>query len=227
MADDADGQKALTIWVAQKDDLLAGRTPRAESEGLTVEELCFRFLEMKEASRDAGEITARTWADYMATAQRIAEKFGRNRLVADLRSEDFESLRASISKTWGPFALGNEIQRVRIIFKCAHDAGLIDLPVRYGPQFKRPSNKVMRLGKAKKGAKLLEAADLQRLLKSAEVYLQAMIYLGLNCGFGNSDCGTLPFDSLDLDGGWIDYHRPKTGIDRWRMAWHSSDRSGC
>lgn len=37
-----------------------------------------------------------------------------------------------------------------------------------------------------------------------------MILLGVNCGFGNSDCGTLPLKSLDLEGGWVNYHRPKT-----------------
>ncbi len=46
-----------------------------------------------------------------------------------------------------------------------------------------------------------------------------MILLGVNCGFGNADCGTLPLAALDLDGGWINYHRPKTGITRRCPLW--------
>ena len=46
-----------------------------------------------------------------------------------------------------------------------------------------------------------------------------MILLGLNCGFGNSDCATLPRSALDLDGGWVNYHRPKTGIARRVPLW--------
>jgi hypothetical protein len=36
-------------------------------------------------------------------------------------------------------ALGNEVQRVRSVFKYAYDAALIEKPIRYGPDFKKPS----------------------------------------------------------------------------------------
>jgi len=199
--------------------LLAGRTPRVGRDGLTVADLCNHFLTSKQRLLDAGEITRRTWNDHKATCDRIVPHFGKHRLVEDLASADFEALRASIAKTRGPMSLGNEIQRVRVIFKYAYDAELIARPVRYGPQFRRPSKKVMRLDRAKKGAKMFEAPDLLRLLNSASVHMRAMIYLGLNCGFGNSDVGTLPLAALDLDGGWLNYHRPKTGIDRRCKLW--------
>jgi integrase len=46
-----------------------------------------------------------------------------------------------------------------------------------------------------------------------------MILPGMNCGFDNSDCGTLPLAALDLDDGWVNYHRPKTGITRRCARW--------
>jgi hypothetical protein len=49
--------------------------------------------------------------------------------------------------------------------------------------------------------------------------LKAMILLGVNCGFGNADCGTLPITAIDLDGGWVNYHRSKTGINRRCPLW--------
>ena len=58
-----------------------------------------------------------------------------------------------------------------------------------------------------------------QLIATADVHLQAMIHLAVNCGFGNSDCGTLPLAALDLDGGWVNHHRPKTGIDRRCPLW--------
>src|SRR5262249_14536816 len=39
------------------------------------------------------------------------------------------------------------------------------------------------------------------------------------CGFGNTDVGTLPMSALDLDGGWIDHARPKTGVSRRCPLW--------
>jgi len=46
-----------------------------------------------------------------------------------------------------------------------------------------------------------------------------MILLAINCGFGNSDCGQLPIDAVDLDGARIDYPRPKTEIPRRCKLW--------
>ena len=182
-------------------------------------ELCDRFLQAKDDAVDAGDITQRTRDDYETTCDKVVDQFGKSRLVSDLASDNFQALRATVAKIGGPVHLGNIIQRVRVIFKFAYDAGLIDRPVRYGPTFKKPSKKVLRLERAEKGSKMLEAADLGLLIEAADVQMKAMILLGLNCGFGNSDCGTLPLNDLDLDGGWHNYHRPKTGIKRRCRLW--------
>jgi integrase len=186
-------------------------------------DLCNRFLTAKIHQRNAGDITPRTFTDYKATSDRLIEVFGKVRRVDDLAASDFEKLRASIAKTRGVVALGNEVQRIRVVFKYAYDAGLVDKPVRYGPTFKRPSRKTLRLDRHKKqqqnGMKMFDATDLRRIIEAAEAPLKAMILLGVNCGFGNSDCGQLPIQGLDLDAGWIDYPRPKTGIHRRCPLW--------
>ena len=177
-------------------------------------DLLNRFLTAKRLLVGTNELTPRTFADYHAACERIANAFGKTRLVSDLATDDFEDLRASLSKGWGPVALGNEIQRVRVVFKYAYDAGLIDRPVRFGPGFKRPSRKVLRLERAKKGPRMFEAADLKNIVEAAANPLKAMILLGVNCGFGNADVANLPTKALDLTLGWVDYPRPKTGIPR-------------
>jgi integrase len=218
-ADDPEGKAALELWLEQKDDLLAGRTPRTKLDGLTVQELCDRFVQAKDDQLDAHEITQRSRDSYFATCNRIVAQFGKSRPVTDLASDDFEALRKSIAKKWGPVALGNEIQRIRMVFKYGLDAGLLQQPMRYGPLFKRPSKKVLRLARAEKGQKMIEAADIRRVLKAADVHVEAMALLAINCGFGNHDVGTLPLKALDLGAGWVSYHRPKTGIDRRCPLW--------
>jgi integrase len=214
-----DPDAALAKWLEQKDDLLAGRTPRAAGSGLTMRDLCNSFLTAKKRLVDARELTPRTFADYFATCERLVNAFGKTRLVDDLASEDFEQLRAALSKTWGPVAVGNEINRIRVVFKYAFDAGLIDRQVRYGPHFKRPSRKVLRQARAAKGPRLFEAAQLRKLIGAAAQPLRAMILLGINCGLGNSDVGQLERRHLDLHRGWLDYPRPKTGIERRAKLW--------
>jgi integrase len=214
-----DPQAALEEYVQERDDLHAGRKPRANPDGLTVRSLLNRFLTAKQHLLDTGEITPRSFQDYKATCKRVGKQFGLSRLVDDLRVSDFEQLRASMAKTWGPSTIGNEVQRVRVLFKYAYDAELIEKPIRFGPHFKRPSRRVMRKVRADKGPKMFEADELRRLLDAAEQPLRAMIYLGINCGFGNHDCGTLPRRAVDLEAGWIDYPRPKTGIQRRCPLW--------
>ncbi len=214
---DPDG--ALKKYLEQKDALHAGRKPRPEVGDLTVKDVANGFLNHKQALLDAGELSPRTWAEYKATADLLISHFGKGRLVADIDPDDFGGLRAKIAARRSPVCLGNDIQRVRSVFKHAFEAGLIDKPVRFGPGFKRPSKKVLRLERAGKGLRMFEAEEIRRLLAAAGVQLKAMILLGVNCGYGNADCGTLPLSGLDLERGQARYHRPKTGIDRRCPLW--------
>lgn len=239
-----DGWKdALEIYKAQADDLHAGRKPRVRGEGLTVGGLRDRFLTAKSRALDAGEITARTYFEYKDMTILLIAAFGEDRRVDDLAADDFESLRDTMAKRWGPVRLGNEVQKVRTIFKYGYESGLIDKPIRYGPQFKKPSASVLRRHRAKNGERMIEAAELRRLLDAltskevqtgrtdkntgkpetvtlaANPVLRAMVLLGINCGFNNKDCADLPLTALDLDGGWCNFPRPKTGIARRCPLW--------
>jgi integrase len=214
---DPDG--ALTKYLEQKDALHAGRKPREATEGVTVKELCNQFLNAKHALVESGELANRSWQDYKAACDLIVSHFGKGRLVADLDPDDFAGLRRKLAKKWGPVTLGNVIQRVRVAFKFAWDNGLIDRPVRYGQGFKRPSRKVVRIDRAKKGPRLFAADEIRRLLAAAGTSMRAMILLGINGGFGNADCGRLPLSAVDLEAGMIDFPRPKTGIPRRCPLW--------
>jgi integrase len=215
--DDSDG--ALASYLAQKDDLHAGRKPREQTEGTTVKELCNDFLNQKKALVDAGELSPRTWTDYKEACVEVMGAFSKGRLVADLRPDDFAALRKQLAKKWGPHRLGKTIQCVRCTFKHAYEAGLIATPIRFGPGFKRPSKKVLRVHRAEQGPKLFTAGEVRRMIDTAGLSMQAMILLGINCGFGNSDCGNLPLSAVDLDNAIIDFARPKTGIARRCPLW--------
>jgi integrase len=214
-----DWQAALDKFQRQKDDLYAGRTPRDNGEGLIVRDLLNRFLTSKKDLLDNCEITPRTFADYFTTCEQIKGAFGLTRLVSDLAADDFEGLRRELARTRGPVALGNEVQRVRSVFKYGYDAGLVDRPVRFGPGFKRPSKKTLRKARHASGPKMYEAEEVRAIQDAAGQPLRTMLLLGLNCGFGNSDVGTLPLSAVDLDGGWIDFPRPKTGVPRRCPLW--------
>jgi len=215
-----DGWKeALEIYKAQAGDLHVGRTPRASSGGLDVKELCNRFLTAKQQKMDSGELTARTFAEYRKTTDRLIANFGSTRLVADLASDDFARLRVDISKTWGVYRLADGVQKVRTVFKWAYESGLIDHPMRFGADFKKPSQATIRKHRATSETKLFTAGEIRTLLAAATPVTKSMILLAINCGFGNSDCAQLPQKALDLDGGWVRFDRPKTGVVRRAPLW--------
>jgi integrase len=227
---DPDG--ALKKYLEQKDDLHAGRKPRPEPQSLTVKDAANAFLNAKQALVDARELSPLTWADYKRVSDEVVAHTGKARVVSDLAPEDFAGLRDKMAKKWGPHRLKKSVQYVRSIFKHAYEAGLIDKPVRFGPGFKRPSAKTLRLHRARQGQKLFTADEVLALVRGALVVgkegpglvqpgaqMKAMILLGINCGFGNADCGMLPLSAVDLERCVIDYPRPKTGIPRRCVLW--------
>jgi integrase len=215
--DDPDG--ALNKYLADKDALHAGKKPRPDPEGVTVRDVCNSFLNHKQTLVDSGELSPRTWREYKDAADLLIDWLGKRCVVADLGPDDFAALRVKMTERWGPVRVGNAIQRVRSVFKHAFDGGLITTPLRFGPGFKRPSKKTLRLHRAHQGAKLFTAEEVRRLIAAAGQPLRAMLLLGINCGFGNADCGNLPMSALDLDGAIIDYPRPKTGMPRRCPLW--------
>jgi integrase len=227
---DPDG--ALKKYEEQKSDLHAGKRPREVATGVTVKDLANAFLTHKSSRLESGDISPRTWKNYKETADLIVAKFGKARLVADLRPDDFAELRSSMSRNWGPVRVRNYIQQIRSVFKFGFDSDLLSTPMRFGSGFTRPSQKTLRLEKEKSGPKIFEADEIRKLVNGATVAkgkksefvqpsqsLKAMIFLGVNCGFGNSECGTLPRAALDLEERWCNYHRPKTGITRRCPLW--------
>lgn len=219
IVDDPEGQKALDKWLDHKDDLLAGRTPRATGDGLTIRDLCNRFLSAKKAKLEAGELSPATFADHHATCRHIIDAFGSRRLVVDLDAADFESFRRKLAKGWSPVTLSNEIRRVRTVFRYAEQNRLIPHPVYFGTEFVQPSRKVLRLDRAKKGPRMFEAAELRTILDKATTPMKAMVLLGINAALGNSDIANLPVKAVDLKSGWLDFPRPKTGTPRRCPLW--------
>ncbi|MSQ97656.1 MAG: integrase [Gemmataceae bacterium] len=215
----ADPEAALQKFVDQREDLYAGRSPRAKDDGLRIADLCNRFMMSKRRVLDTGEIVTRTFEDYFRTCERIVRFFGRDRRVDDIGPDDFERFRAEMAKTRGPVALGSEVTRIRVVMKYAFDQGLIAGPVRYGQSFRKPSKKVLLQNRNARGPRMFEAPGLRKLIKAARGPMKAMILLGINCGFGPTDLARLKQSNLNLKTGWVDYPRPKTGIHRRCPLW--------
>ncbi|HOW71682.1 MAG TPA: hypothetical protein PKY77_13860 [Phycisphaerae bacterium] len=218
-AKDPTGQGALDEWLRVKDDLLAGREPRPVREGLTLRELVNRFLSFKQGRVQTGEIRQSTWRENYRVCETMIRHFGSRRAVADLQPQDFGAFRLVLARGVGPAELGKRIGTVKSVFTFGFDEALIETPVRLGRDFRRPSAKSIRLERNTKPRTLPTATQMRRLIDEAGVHLRAMILLACNCGIGQSDLASLPRWAIDLENGWLDSARRKTGCPRRAKLW--------
>ena len=214
-----DADEALQRYLAQRDDLYAGRRPADNDKQLTVADLCNHFLTDRELRIETGELRKRTFQDYLDVCKKLAAKLGRTTAVEHLRPEDFAQLRAAFAKGRGPVTLGNLVRVSRMVFKYGYDAGLLEKPVRFGPSFNLPSKRLIRADRHAKGPRMFESEEIRTLLENGDVSMRAMILLGVCCGYGNHDVGQLPLSAVDLQSGWASFPRPKTAIERRAKLW--------
>jgi integrase len=216
-----DSDAALNYYLEVKDDLLAGRKPRPRgSDELTVANLCDLFLGSRERRVETGDLERRTFEEYETEAKRVASEFGKTTVVEQLRPEDFAEFRAKLGKGVNAKTLEGRIARVRAIFNYADKNGLLERPLSkiWGTEFAKPSRKALKVVR-RENPKSLSAGEIWQLLDVAGAQLAGMIWLGINAGFGNTDVSRLKLSNLDLEGGWLNLHRSKTGIDRRCPLW--------
>ena len=146
---------------------MPGRLPRARVGELTLIDLVNRFLTAKERAVTTGEIRRRTFEDYDVSCRKLLEHFGRDRLVNDLAPDDFAELKEELAKTVSLVRLGNEIQRIKTIFKFAYEQDLIKRPVKYGATFNKPNRKTLRRDCRNKPQKFYESDELRTLIETA------------------------------------------------------------
>jgi integrase len=201
--------------------LSEGRTPPPidTGDGCTLRTLCNAFLNSKRSKLESGKLSERSFRDYYKACERLIDHFGRDRRVDDLRPDDFEKFRSSLATRFGVVTLKNEINRCRVVFKYAHDNRLIEQQANYGQSLNRPSAKHLRHARNEAGLRMFEADEVRSILDAADPIIRAMVMLGINCGFGNTDVATLSQAAVDLDKGWIDFPRPKTEIHRRVPLW--------
>ena len=216
-----DWQAAFGRYEREWPHIIDGRTPPPvdTGDGCTLRDLCNAFLTSKRNRLNSGELSSHTFAKYYETCELLIRQFGRDRRVDDLRPDDFETFRAALANGCGVVTLKSKINRCRVILKFAHDNRLIDVPVAFGKAFDRPSEKTLRKARNEAGPRMFESPEIRAMLDNADTVLKAMILLGINCGFGNTDVASLPQSSVDLESRWCDFPRSKTEVNRRVPLW--------
>lgn len=216
-------EAAYAKYQEQRDYLQAGVAPPGECT--TLGHLLDRFLEVKQQALKAGELAPRTFKEYEAVCVIIADTIGKGRDIEKLTFDDFSKVRQRLSmkkngQPASPVSFKRLLTGARMPFYFANEE--YGTRIRYKTALKTPAAKLIREAKRNAGERMFKPDEIQKLTKAAAGELQAMILLGINCGFGPTDCIQLTVESVDLKNGWHNFPRPKTAVSRRCPLWPST-----
>lgn len=210
LADDYYERNMTTLWQPP--------VPTAADQ-LTVADLGDHFLDRKRRSK----IEPRTFDEYAKAVQDFSDMVGADLRLSDLTPLDFAKARVAWAKRFGPDRLKKFVGTIRSMFAWARKPPFRLPEPDYGDEFNPPRKVEFRLDRKRHrethGSRDFTPVEIGRLLGCAAPSPRAMILLALNAGLGNMDVAKLPLSVVDLDDGWVDYARGKTGIDRRFPLW--------
>ena len=220
-----DPKTAEARYLFEAPYIRAGRSIPIEGVelGVTVAEVCNKFLDDRNGKVESGEITPKTFNNYLLACRLLTEGLGRHSVVQDLTHADFAKLRKFLATGRKLKSLDDYIGGARSVFKFAYDCELIASLPRYGQAFGRVKKEQLRKERQKtqlnNGKRMFESAEIRRLFAAANPTIGAMTLLGVNAGLGNTDCSELDWSMINWRTGWVDYPRVKTGAQRRFNLW--------
>ena len=228
--DDLKGQRALADYLARKDAILAGLDNlrvNTATNGMMLGELMGKYLERRRTDMLAGELSPRTYGDYLAELQAFVNVTGAAAQVAALRPEHFAAYHKNLieQRKLGRHARKRVIAYIKAMLNWGAGNGYYPAPT-YGNEFTAPDTRphAMRQAKAREGredhsSRILTGEELEKLINAANPQFKAIILLGVNCGLGPADIGRLQWRNIDKATGQFDMPRPKTGTLRHGYLW--------
>jgi len=160
----------------------------------------------------AGEIKLRQFNDQIALLKDFVGFIGPARLVYEVSTIDLQDYRGKLVKEGkAPKTINNRIGA----FKAMYHWALENEVIKSAPNLKA----VKKLPLRRQERPIFTVKQIHTLIQGARPKLRAMILLGLNCGFGCTDCAELKWANLDLESARVDLARGKTGIQRSLALW--------
>jgi integrase len=137
---------------------------------------------------------------------------GHGRRIKDISTLDLQNYKRKLQKQYNSgHRLNLHISNLKTLFHWAKKNDILQrIPNIDAVSRSKIINKQRRIFTHDEIGKLLDVADTQ---------MKAMIWLGLNCGFGCTDCSGLQWKHLDFTNGRVVFPRGKTGIPRDLPLW--------
>jgi len=209
-----DKQQALLQYYKQSSSLHTGqgRSGMPNATTLTLMYLCNLYLDHQNGQVVAGEIKYSHFYGLQLRLSAFVRHLGAARLVGDITTMEVQQYRSKlIADGMAANTINNHLRSIKAMFNWALDNEILD---------RSPKLKAVKAMKTRKMERqTFTPEEIRKLIETASPQMRAMILLGLNCGFGRTDCAELRWDSLNLETGRVSFPRGKTGVDRNFILW--------
>ena len=215
----SDKKAALEKYLSQASYLHGNKEIQRKSNGeMTLKRLCDLYLHYQNLKVQANALTAQHHNEQIASLNKFMSFIGHTRIIDEISTLDLQSYRRKLQRAYSTAHRMNlHISIMKAMFHWAKKNDVLD---------SIPNIDAISRGKIVHKQRLIfTSEDIHQLLDAADVQMKAMIWLGLNCGFGCTDCAGLKWSNLDLVEGRVKLARKKTGILRDLPLWSETVES--
>ena len=209
-----DKKKALERYLAQATYLHGCQKSinMASNGKMTLKELCDIYLQYQHSKVLANKLTPKHHNDQISSVRKLMSFLGRGRTIESISTLDLQNYKRKLQSAYASVdRLNLNISVMKAMFHWARRNDILE---------NIPNIDAISKGKVvHKDMYTFNSQQIKKLLSAADVKMRAMIWLGLNCGFGCTDCGKLKWKELDLKNGRVRLARNKTGVRRNFPLW--------
>ncbi len=215
-----DKKQALERYLEQAAFLHNGKAKmfKTTNGNMTLRSLCSIYLQHQQAKANSAEIAFRHYADQISCLKKFMSFIGQHRKINEISTLDLQNYKRKLKRACNSAHRMNlHISIMKTMFHWAKKNDILD----YIPNIDTVSSvKIIH-----KQRHVFTSEEIRRLFDLADIHMKAMIWLGLNCGFGCTDCAELKWSDLDLANSRVKLARGKTGVSRDLPLWPETIQS--
>jgi integrase len=179
---------------------------------MLLKQLCDMYLKYQHTKLLAKNLSARHYNDQIGSLNKLMDFLGESCKIKNISTLSLQNYKRRLQKHYGSVCrLNLHISIMKAMFHWARKNDILK---------NIPNIDAISRGKVIHQDRFTFSSEqIKKLLVFSDIKMKAMIWLGLNCGFGCTDCACLKWTDLDLDNARVKLSRRKTGIYRDLPLW--------
>jgi integrase len=207
-------RQALERYLEQATYLHGGQSSaqKSSSGSMALKQLCDLYLEYQHSKVLAGDLSARHYNDQINSLGKLMSCLGKGRKIKSISTLELQNYKRKLQAAYGSaHRLNLHIGAMKAMFHWARRDDILQ---------NIPNIDAVSKGQiVHREMYTFSSEQIKKLLFAADVKMKAMIWLGLNCCFGCTDCARLKWKDLDLESDRVRLARNKTGVPRNLPLW--------